>query len=74
MRRRLFLGTSAAAVAAPSIVRAQQKSTLRFVPQSDVTTLDPHLSTTYVTRNHGLAIFDTLYGFGLDFKTTPQMA
>ncbi|MEI7712002.1 MAG: ABC transporter substrate-binding protein [Rhodospirillales bacterium] len=74
MRRRLFLGTSAAAMAAPSIVRAQQKSTLRFVPQSDVTTLDPHLSTTYVTRNHGLAIFDTLYGFGPDFKTTPQMA
>jgi hypothetical protein len=29
---------------------------------------------TYVTRNHGLLIYDTLYGFGADYKTTPQMA
>jgi peptide/nickel transport system substrate-binding protein len=27
-----------------------------------------------VTRNHGLLIFDTLYGFGADYQTTPQMA
>ena len=74
MRRRNFLGTSAAALAAPSIALGQRAYTPRFIPQSDVTVLDPHVSTTYVTRNHGMLIFDTLYGFGADYKTTPQMA
>jgi peptide/nickel transport system substrate-binding protein len=58
----------------PSIALGQRANTLRFIPQSDVTVLDPHISTTYVTRNHGLLIFDTLFGFGADYKTTPQMA
>ena len=74
MRRRTFLQASAAALALPSIARGQRGNALRFVPQSDVSVLDPHVSTTYVTRNHGLLIFDTLYGFGADYKTTPQMA
>ena len=74
MRRRAFLGASATALAAPSLALAARADTLRFIPQSDVTTLDPHVSTTYVTRNHALLIFDTLYGFGTDYKTTPQMA
>ena len=74
MHRRNFLGTSAAALAAPSIALGQRAYTPRFIPQSDVTVLDPHVSTTYVTRNHGMLIFDTLYGFGADYKTTPQMA
>jgi peptide/nickel transport system substrate-binding protein len=74
MRRRFFPRASAAALAAPSIALGQRANTLRFVPQSDVSVLDPHVSTTYVTRNHGLLIYDTLYGFGADYKTTPQMA
>ena len=73
MQRRTVLA-AAAALAAPSVARGQRANTLRFVPQSDVTVLDPHASTTYVTRNHGLMIFDTLYGFGADHSTTPQMA
>src|ERR1700694_2300898 len=78
MRRRLFLQASTAALAAPSIAPSialgQRANTWRFVPQSDVTVLDPHVSTTYVTRNHALLIYDTLFGFGADYKTTPQMA
>ena len=74
MRRRALLQTAVAALAAPSVARAQRGNVLRFVPQSDVTVLDPHTSTTYVTRNHGLLIYDTLYGFGADYSTTPQMA
>ena len=74
MRRRVLLRNSAAALTMPSIARAAGADTLRFVPQSDVSVLDPHVSTTYVTRNHGLLIFDTLYGFGADYRTTPQMA
>ena len=74
MQRRAFLVGAAGALALPSIARSQRNNVLRFVPQSDVTTLDPHVSTTYVTRNHALLIFDTLYGFGADYRTTPQMA
>jgi len=74
MKRRTFLGTSAVAMAAPSLALAQRANTLRFIPQSDVTILDPHVSTTYVTRNHGMLIYDTLFGFGADYSTTPQMA
>ena len=74
MRRRTFLTTGAAALAAPSIAHGQRNNVLRFIPQSDVTTLDPHLSTTYVTRNHGLLIYDTLYGVDANYRTQPQMA
>jgi peptide/nickel transport system substrate-binding protein len=73
VRRRTFLLT-AAVLAAPSVARGQRGNTLRFIPQSDVSVLDPHASTTYITRNHGLLIFDALYGFGADYTTTPQMA
>ena len=74
MRRRSFLATAAASMALPNIASSQRGNVLRFVPQSDVTALDPHVSTTYVTRNHGLLIFDTLYGFDANYRTQPQMA
>lgn len=73
MQRRSFLATAAATLALPNIARSQRGNILRFVPQSDVTTLDPHVSTTYVTRNHGLMIFDTLYGVDANYRTQPQM-
>ena len=62
MRRRTFLAASAASLALPSIARAQGSRVLKFIPQSDVTVLDPIWTTAYVTRNHGFMIFDTLYG------------
>src|ERR1700752_961407 len=74
MRRRAFLAASAASLALPSISRAQGARVLKFVPQSDVTVLDPIWTTAYVTRNHGYMIFDTLFGTDAAFKATPQMA
>ncbi len=62
MQRRHFLSGSAASLALPAIARAQGSRVLKFVPQSDVTILDPIWTTAYVTRNHGFMIFDTLYG------------
>ena len=62
MRRRTFLAASAAALALPSVVRAQGKSVLKFIAQSDLAVLDPVWTTAYVTRNHGYMVFDTLYG------------
>jgi len=73
MRRRDLLITAAAALAAPRIGRAASASTLRFIPQSDLTILDPHWTTAYVTRNHGYLVFDTLYGTDGQFRPSPQM-
>ena len=61
MQRRTLLAT-AAALAAPRTARAAGSTTLRFIPQADLTILDPHVNTAYVTRNHGYMVYDTLYG------------
>lgn len=79
MQRRDLLAAGLAAGAAtalPRIAAAQtaRNRTLRFVPQANLTSLDPIWTTAYITRNHGLMIFDTLYGTGSDFQPQPQMA
>ena len=73
MQRRTFLATSAAALALPAAVRAQSQTTLRFIPQIDLTFLDPHWTTAYVTRNYGYMVFDTLFGQDGSFAYTHQM-
>ena len=73
MQRRHFLSGSAASLALPAIARAQGSRVLKFVPQSDVTILDPIWTTAYVTRNHGFMIFDTLYGIDNQYRSRPQM-
>ena len=71
-RRTLLLG--AGALAAPSIVRAQARTTLRYIPPVDLGFLDPHFSSAWVTRNHAYMVFDTLYGQNGRFESSPQMA
>ena len=76
MKRRRFLeavATATAALAMPALVRAEAQSVLRFIPQADVTVLDPVWSSVYVTRNHGYLVFDTLYGQDSQFRIQPQM-
>ncbi|HEY3846720.1 MAG TPA: ABC transporter substrate-binding protein [Acetobacteraceae bacterium] len=73
MRRRTFLAASAASLTLPSIARAQGSRVLKFIPQADVTVLDPIWTTAYVTRNHGFMIFDTLYGIDNQYRAQPQM-
>ncbi|MEJ1976161.1 MAG: ABC transporter substrate-binding protein [Acetobacteraceae bacterium] len=72
-RRTLLGGIGASALARPSLVRAAAATTLRFVPQIDLSFLDPHWTTAYVTRNHGYLVFDTLYGQDGNFAAQPQM-
>jgi peptide/nickel transport system substrate-binding protein len=72
--RRRFLATSAAALAVPNIARAQGNRLLKFIPQSDLAVLDPVWTQAYVTRNHGLMVFDTLYGMNGAYQIQPQMA
>ncbi|HEX5325322.1 MAG TPA: ABC transporter substrate-binding protein [Acetobacteraceae bacterium] len=74
MRRRTLLGATAAALAAPAVLRAAAASVLKFVPQSDLPSLDPIWTTADVTRNHGFMVYDTLYGQqGPDHEFQPSL-
>jgi peptide/nickel transport system substrate-binding protein len=73
MKRRTLLGTAAAALATPSVIRsaqAQSQRLLRFVPQADLANPDPVWSTTVIAAEHAFLIFDQLYG--LDEGLLPQ--
>jgi peptide/nickel transport system substrate-binding protein len=72
VRRRTFLtGSAAASLASPALAGAG--SVLRYVPQADVTVLDPVLTTAYVTRYHATAVWDQLYGLDGQLQPRPQM-
>ena len=74
MKRRTFLATSAAAtLATPRIARSQASKVLKFIPQVDLPLLDPVTNSAYITRNHGFAVFDTLFGQDSAYKPQPQM-
>jgi peptide/nickel transport system substrate-binding protein len=73
MKRRTFLSAAGAALATPSIVRAEATRVLKFIPQTDVTVIDPIYSTAYVSRNHGMMVFDTLFGVDGKYQPQPQM-
>ncbi len=61
-------------LAAPALAQPANTATLRFVPQANLTLLDPVFTTATVTSNHGYYVFDTLYSVGPDGVTHPQMA
>ena len=74
MKRRQFVSGAATsalvgAIARPSIVRAASATTLKFVPYADLALIDPLVSA-FVTRNHVMMVFDTL--FALDSAGTAQ--
>lgn len=71
--RRGFIG-GALALAAPAVIAAESTRVLRFIPQIDLVFLDPHTSTTNITRNHGGLVFDQLYGTDSNYHAQPQMA
>ena len=73
MRRRTLLGTGlAATMARPSLVRAQSATTLKFVPYADLALLDPAVSA-FVTRNHVLMVYDTLFAMDEQGVAQPSM-
>jgi peptide/nickel transport system substrate-binding protein len=85
MQRRVLLKSAAAALlaargsgvsslVAPAIAQPANTATLRFVPQANLTLLDPVFTTATVTSNHGYYVFDTLYSVGPDGVSHPQMA
>ena len=75
MRRRGFISAvGAAALARPALAQTAGAGTLRFLPIADLGVLDPIVTTTYITRNHGYLVWDTLYGLDEQVRARPQMA
>lgn len=75
MRRRSLLSagvTGAAMLAAPAIVRAEAATTLKFIPYADLALLDPAVSA-FVTRNHVLMVYDTLFAMDETGQARYQM-
>lgn len=66
------LAGAASVIAMPAVAQANSKL-IRFIPQADLTVLDPMWTTAYVTRNHGFMVFDTLFGLDSQYKPSPQM-
>ena len=78
MDRRNFLlasSASAAAWALPGLSwAAPAKTSFRWVPQADLTLLDPMFTTVAMTQVHAQLVFDTLYGLDEQYQPSPQMA
>ncbi len=74
MKRRTLLSGIAAGLAMPSVAAAQGARVLKFIPQADLTLLDPLATGGFVTRNHAMMVYDTLYGIDAAFNPHPQMA
>jgi peptide/nickel transport system substrate-binding protein len=73
-RRTLLKGAAASFLAAPAVAQPAKSATLRFVPQANLTLLDPIFTTATVTSNHSYYVFDTLYSVAADGKPKAQMA
>ncbi|MGA0597543.1 ABC transporter substrate-binding protein [Enterovirga sp. CN4-39] len=77
MDRRQFIAGAAATsagLASPALAQGPSAQVLRFIPQADVTILDPLATTAYPTRNHGHMCWDTLYAQDENFVPRPQLA
>ncbi|HWX48075.1 MAG TPA: ABC transporter substrate-binding protein [Roseomonas sp.] len=79
MQRRSFLAGAAGLAATahlvrPALAQGNGQRVLRFIPQADVSILDPLNTTAYPTRNHGHMCWDTLYGIDAESRPHPQLA
>ncbi|MBP0444681.1 ABC transporter substrate-binding protein [Roseomonas sp. SSH11] len=80
MHRRSLLAASsllAAPAFVPGLARAQGASragTLRVVPETLTTILDPHFTTSFTTRDFSYLVYDTLLAVNDKWEPTPQMA
>jgi peptide/nickel transport system substrate-binding protein len=72
LTRRAVLQGTAGLLALPSIARAVPVTTLKFIPYADLALLDPLVSA-FVTRNHVMIVFDTLYALDEAGVVQPQM-
>ncbi len=74
LSRRQTLAAAAAAIAAPRLAFGQsQERPLRFVVNVGLQNLDPISSPSFVTRNFGYLVFDTLVSLDGSGRYRPQM-
>jgi peptide/nickel transport system substrate-binding protein len=76
MKRRNFIAASAATLAMPAVGHAQSAQVFKFIPQTDLITLDPLWTPSYATRAYAHLVFDTLFGQTGPrggYTATPQM-
>jgi len=71
MRRRDLL-KSIPLLMTPALARAETLP-LRFIPNANLTSLDPIWTTALVAQAHGYLVYDTLYGIDASNKLQPQM-
>jgi peptide/nickel transport system substrate-binding protein len=57
----------------PSAAQQGAGATLRFVPHADLSILDPYFTGTYITRNYGYMVYDTLFAMDAQLRPQPQM-
>lgn len=79
MKRRSFLKSAAAggalvAIGARAPAIAQGTRVMKFVPQANLTSLDPIWTTAAVTQNHAYYVYDTLFSIDGQLRPRPQMA
>lgn len=77
MRRRNLMAGATLALAGlplPALAQGAGARVLKFVPQANLTLLDPIQTAALVTRNHAAMVFDTLYGVDANYVAHPQMA
>ncbi len=76
VKRRNFLQGSAAAVAASGLASpaiAAQPQVLKYIPQANLSSIDPIWTTATVATLHGYMVYDTLYGIDDKLLPHPQM-
>lgn len=78
LTRRTVLAAGAAGLAtsglsAPAVAQGAARNTLRFIPHSNLASIDPVGTTGYIVRNHGYMVYDTLFATDADFRIRPQM-
>ena len=75
-RRQFLLGATAAVSARPALAQPAvggRGSKIVFVPQANLTSLDPVWTTAVVSRNHAGLVFETLFGRDEKLDPKPQM-
>ena len=79
MKRRSVLraglvGSVAALLPRFAIGQSANARVMRFVPQANLTVLDPIVTTAAVTASHAWMVWDTLFGVDAAQRAKPQMA
>jgi peptide/nickel transport system substrate-binding protein len=73
-RRSLLVTPLVLAAPLPAPAQTGRARLLKFVPQANLTSLDPVWTTANVTRHHGYMVWDTLYRLDASNQAWPQMA